>query len=177
MNKYDTEIGSIRTDSVKELKSKDYTEFLFRYGIEVEYGLRYEHSTTGAVERSIRTIRNIILKSNLNILTDCKKIMSIYNNMTHDTTDIKPRDLIFNFSKEAKAPQNIHNMRIQLELLERLRHGKKKVFIRDARKNKVQLKKIIIDDIAKTKNPCFIVNSSNDGRKKECISAYKFREI
>uniref|UniRef100_A0A0K0FQ59 Uncharacterized protein n=1 Tax=Strongyloides venezuelensis TaxID=75913 RepID=A0A0K0FQ59_STRVS len=84
---------------------------------------------------------------------------------------------MFNFAKETITPPSIQDLKVQMELLNRIRLVKRKIVVRNARSNKIKVKKVVIKEIAKIKNPCVVANEYQDGRKNKLISAYKFRVL
>ena len=105
----------IKLDKGGAFISKDYTEFCKSKNIEIEYCTPRRHTGTGAVERAIKTMKNVILanlEDNLR-LTECEnRALKVIRFRIHTGLKLtpfelhhgrKPRTQLTNLVKDGKS--------------------------------------------------------------------------
>uniref|UniRef100_A0A0N5CBY7 Integrase catalytic domain-containing protein n=1 Tax=Strongyloides papillosus TaxID=174720 RepID=A0A0N5CBY7_STREA len=176
----------IRCDKGLAFRSKKFQQYLEKHGIKLNFAVSYEHYANSKVERSIRTLRGLLTKSESNI--DHKGPKGFQNKLTeacyvHNTTihsgiGVKPFNLIYAYDVgDGKMTSNLSDLKLQARLYQQFMTApEKRVIYRKIKDgkpvNEVGVYKGRIDNVTDVK---LMPVDSKDKRKFVSISGYKNR--
>uniref|UniRef100_A0A0N5C3L2 RNA-directed DNA polymerase n=1 Tax=Strongyloides papillosus TaxID=174720 RepID=A0A0N5C3L2_STREA len=91
----------IRLDNAKYFVSNLFNEFMKNWNVEIRTSIAYNHNSNGLVERSNRTINEIIAcyeaEENWDIVVPT--VIGVYNNQIHTSTGQKPFEVLHGMTK------------------------------------------------------------------------------